>query len=162
MFVVVTGGCHRRPTIEPVPSAQPYCWWASQYVAEPPLLVASRFQGALAALGYTNPRWMRNPDSAWATAGPSVIASSPAGARFAFRVVAYPATDTINCAWRGNSDAPVTRRPLGAQSCFHTNVLIYAPKQGWSGDDSATAESKTLAVCGQVYNSALAGLERLK
>ena len=81
---------------------------------------------------------------------------------YAFRAVAYSARDTINCAWRGNSDAPVARRPAGAESCFHTDFAIYRPRQGWSADDSATAESRILGLCGQVYSSALAGLERLR
>lgn len=162
MFFVATSGCHHRPTIQPVPSSVTYCWWSSQYQSEAPVLVASRFQGALAAAGFANARWMRSPDSAWATGGPSELPAAPAQARYAFRAVAYSARDTVNCAWRGTSDAPVTRRPAGAESCFHTTVAIYRPVQGWIADDSVIAESRILTLCGQVYDSALAGLERLK
>jgi hypothetical protein len=162
MFLVGTSGCHHRPSVAPLPSMVTYCWWSSQYLSEPPVSVVSRFQGALAATGFANARWMRSSDSAWATGGPSVLPLAPAEAKYAFRAVAYPARDTINCAWRGNYDAPVTRRPGGAESCFHTNVAIYRPRQGWSGDDSTSAESRVLPLCGQVYDSALAGLERLK
>ena len=162
MLVIASSGCHHRPTVELLPSRETYCWWSSQYVSEAPVSVASRFQGALVATGFANARWMRSPDSAWATGGPSVLASSPAGAMYGFRAVAYSARDTTNCAWRGNSDAPVARRPAGAESCFHTNVVIYRPRRGWSADDSDIAESRILPLCGQVYSSALAGLERLQ
>jgi len=162
VFLVATSACHHRPTNEPVPSRITYCWWSSQYLSEAPVSVASRFQGALAATGFANARWMRSPDSAWATGGPSVLPLAPAQAMYAFRAIAYPARDTIDCAWRGNSGAPATRRPGGAESCFHTNVAIYPARKGWSADDSAIAESHILTLCGRVYDTALAGLERLK
>lgn len=141
---------------------QTYCWWTSRYVAAAPALVVSQFQTGLLAAGFTNAHWQRNPDSAWAVAGPSPLPDSPAGVTYAFRAVAYAANDSTRCAWRGMADAPVVRRPVGAESCFHTNLFIIAPRGGWTKADSVAARSRILPVCGTVYASALAGLELLK
>ena len=163
LFVAIVGtGCHRKPSLEPIPSAEEYCWWSSQYVALPPVLLASQFQSALVAAGFANAHWVRNGDSAWAIAGPAHVPASPTGAAYAFRVVAYVPRDAINCAWRGNSEAPIARRPIGAESCFHANVFIYPPEQGWASKDSVAAISRVLPLCSTVYQSALAGLERLQ
>lgn len=163
LFIAIVGAaCHRQPNLEPIPAAQTYCWWSSQYVSVSPVLLASQFQSALVAAGFANAHWVRNGDSAWTTAGPSHLAGSSGGATYGFRVVAYLARDEVNCAWRGNSDAPVARRPVGAESCFHTNVFVYAPTKGSAGRDSAMARDPILPLCGKVYQSALAGVERLE
>jgi hypothetical protein len=141
---------------------QTHCWWTSQYVAATPALLASQFQAGLSAAGFTNAHWQRSPDSAWAVAGPTELANAPVAAMYAFRAVVYPANDSTRCAWRGTPDAPTIRRPIGAQSCFHTGLFIIAPQSGWSRADSVAARDRILPVCGTVYASALAGLELLK
>jgi hypothetical protein len=156
------GGCHRAAPVEPLHTVQTHCWWTSQYVAASPALLVSQFQTGLSAAGFTNARWQRSPDSAWAVAGPTVLPNAPAMATYAFRAVAYPANDSTRCAWRGTPDAPVMRRPAGAQSCFHTGLFIITPRGGWTKADSVAAGNRILPVCGTVYASALAGLELLK
>ncbi|MEO8910551.1 MAG: hypothetical protein ABI408_10035 [Gemmatimonadaceae bacterium] len=158
---IIESGCHRSPAIDPLPTKQAYCWWVSQYVAAPPVTVASQFQGALSSAGFTNARWQRTPDSAWATAGPTALPASPAGAMYAFRAVAFPASDSIGCAWRGMPDATVIRRPVGALS-FHTEVFIIGPRNGWAKVDSSAAGDRVLPLCGAIYGYALTGLEILK
>ncbi len=163
VFALILGsGCHRPAQVEPLGTVQNYCWWASQYVTAAPALLVSQFQDGLIAAGFTKARWQRSPDSAWAVAGPSALPNSPPGATYAFRAVAYPANDSTRCAWRGMPDATVIRRPVGAESCFHTNLFIIAPRNGWTTTDSIAANARTLPICGAVYASALAGLELLK
>lgn len=158
----VSIGCHRPAQVAPLATVQTYCWWASQYVAAAPALLVSQFEDGLTAAGFTNAHWRRSPDSAWAVAGPSALPNSPPGTTYAFRAVAYTASDSTRCAWRGMPDATVIRRPVGAESCFHTNFFIIAPRNGWTTADSIAANARTLPVCGTVYASALAGLEILK
>ncbi len=163
VFALVVGsGCHRAVSIEPLPTEQEYCWWASQYVTAPPALLAAQFQEGLSAAGFSKARWQRSPDSAWAVAGPTALPNSPATATYAFRAVAYAANDSTRCAWRGMPDAMVIRRPAAAVSCFHTEVFILAPRNGWARADSVAAGERVLPLCGVVYGSALAGLELLK
>ena len=141
---------------------QTYCWWTSQYVAAVPALLVSQFQDGLIAAGFTHAHWQRSPDSAWAVAGPTALPNSPPGATYAFRAVAYAASDSTRCAWRGMPDATVTRRPAAAMTCFHTDVFIIGPRTGWTSADSVAARERNLPICGAVYASALAGLELLK
>jgi hypothetical protein len=160
--IALGSGCSRRAQIEPLPTVEEYCWWASQYVAAAPAVLVSQFQDGLIAAGFTNARWQRSPDSAWAVGGPTALPNSPPSATYAFRVVAFTASDSTHCAWRGMHDATVIRRPVGAESCFHTDVFIIGPRSGWTKADSAAAIERILPVCGTVYASALAGLELLK
>jgi hypothetical protein len=162
LALVLGNGCHRPARVEPLATVQTYCWWASQYVTAAPALLVSQFQEGLIAAGFTNAHWQRSPDSAWAVAGPTALPNSPPGATYAFRVVAYAASDSTRCAWRGMPDATVIRRPVGAESCFHTALFIIAPRNGWTQADSVAARKRDLPVCGTVYASALAGLELLK
>lgn len=140
---------------------QPHCWWTSQYVPVAAVWVAARFQAALVRDGYPNARWHRDADSAWAFAGPpGLSADKPA---YGFRMVAFAAGDSAGCAWRGTADAPIARRPAGAQSCFHANVLIYAPTHGWAAPkDSDVASGGIIARCGDVYRDAIGDLARLR
>jgi hypothetical protein len=87
--------------------------------------------------------------------------NSPVGTMYGFRVVAYAAGDTARCGWRG-PNAPVTRRPFGAESCFHTNVFIYSDGQTRLSGDTSTATSYVLPLCGKIYHVALGELEILK
>ena len=162
LALVIGSACHHPPRGEPVATVQTYCWWASQYVAASPALLVSQFQDGLIAAGFTNAHWQRSPDSAWAVAGPTALPNSSPGVTYAFRAVAYAASDSTRCAWRGMPDATVIRRPLGAESCFHTNIYIIAPRNGWTKADSIAARERDLPLCGTVYASALAGLELLK
>jgi hypothetical protein len=158
LFVISINSCHRRPILEPVPSRQTYCWWASQYVTQPSVLVAWAFQNALSMAGFSKAHWSRNADSAWVTAGPTHLHATPAGAMYGFRVVAFSARDSVRCAWRGMPTADLVRRPIGAESCFHTNVLIYRSSNGSTDADSVAADY-VLPLCGDVYKSAMALLQ---
>jgi hypothetical protein len=55
--------------------------------------------------------------------------------------------------------ADVARRPTGAESCFHTNLLIYRATPGSTETDSVAADY-ALPLCGDVYKSAMALLQR--
>ena len=158
---LLAGGCHHRIDLEPMPAMRPHCWWTSQYVAVAPVWLASRFEGALAANGYPNARMRRDGDSAWATSDPRPGISSTRPA-YSFRVVAYSANDSAACAWRGTADAPVSRKPAGAQACFHANALIYRPADGWTPADSDAAGSRTIAMCSELYREAIGDLVKLK
>ena len=155
-------GCHHRPALEPVPVAQAYCWWSSQYASVAPVWIASRFQESMAAAGFPNSRARHDGDSAWATADLARFADSPAGMLYRFRVVAHPANDETGCAWRGMPDAPIARRPTGAESCFHTNLVVYHDRRAATPSDTNSATSYTLPLCGKIYGAALGGLELLK
>lgn len=135
LLVIAVNGCHHRPNLEPIPSSQTYCWWTSQYVTQPPVLVAWAFQNAFATVGFSHMRWKRNADSAWAAAGPARLPASPGNVMYAFRVVAFAARDSVRCAWQGMPSADVVRRPIGAESCFHTEVFIYSAAKGSPGTD---------------------------
>ncbi len=153
-------GCHRRPRTVPMPFERTYCWWSSEYVPVAPVWVASRFAESLRAAGFSHVEAERNADSAWVLAGPAAVAGGPSGTQYSFRVIAHPASDSVACTWRGTPDAPIARRPVGAVSCFHTDVSMYAPVRGWNTADTAAAGSRLLPLCGQIYRGALAGLER--
>jgi hypothetical protein len=154
-------GCRRQPAIAPVPTEQGYCWWTTQYLAVAPAWVASRFENALSALGLGRVRKEIHADSAWASGGPSMIRGAPQDVTYGFQVVAYPAADSLHCAWRGVPDAPKIRRPLGALSCFRTHWYLYVPSQASAAWDSTTSATRVLSLCGEIYKVALAGLERL-
>ena len=79
-------------------------------------------------------------------------------------MVAFPPADTAGCAWRGTVDAPITKRPAGAQSCYHMNVLIFKPTSGWTPADSeaAGAGGIVIGLCSDIIKSAIGDLERLK
>ncbi len=156
LIVIAVNGCRHRPVLEPTPSRQTYCWWTSQYVTQPPVLVAWAFQNAFATLGFSDARWTRNADSAWATAGPAHLPASPANAVYAFRVVAFAARDSVRCSWRGMPTADIVRRPIGAETCFHTNVFVFSPANGWAGSDSIAAADHVLPLCGELYKLAMA------
>ena len=138
---------------------QGYGWGWSQYGSESPAPLVARFQHAFAAIGLSDAIWKRSSDSAWASTGLSRLPSSPVGALYAFRVVAFNANDSVGCGWRGNADAPIAKRPLGAVGCFHTAVSIVAPRQGWVRNDSLAATGRVLQLCGEVYHTALAGTD---
>jgi hypothetical protein len=154
--------CRRAPETTPVPSESAYCWWTARYLAVAPAWVAARFEHALQTVGFTRVEKGASADSTWATAGPSTVQGIHGSALFAFRAVAFPAADSARCAWRGIASAPLVKRPAGAQSCFHTDVWIYAPRRGWTAQDSAAASGRVLHLCGEVYKVALEGLERLE
>ena len=139
-----------------------YCWWTSQYVAVAPAWVAARFENALRSVGFAPVEKGTDADSAWAMAGPSSVRHIRGDALYAFRVVAYPAMDSVRCAWRGVPSALLAKRPAEARSCFHTDLSIYAPRRGWIAQDSLHAGGRVLAICGEVYKVALDGLERLE
>ena len=160
--LVFLAGCHHPTATAPRPFRQTYCWWASQYVAAPPVTLASHFQQALVGAGFTDARWARAADSAWAAGGPAHLAGMPAAALVAFRVVAFAARDSASCAWIGMTGAMVVRRPAGAESCFHTDVTLLGAPGRLTADDSAQAEGRLLAICGAVYGPALAESPLLK
>jgi hypothetical protein len=155
-----TASCRRHLETAPSPAERGYCWWTAQYLAVAPAWVASRFENALSSLGLANVRKRIDADSAWASAGPSPISGAPEKATYRFLAVAYSAADSLHCAWRGIASAPRVKRPIAALSCFRTDVLIYAPRDGWTANDSINAGSRVLSLCGDVYRVALAGLER--
>jgi hypothetical protein len=154
-------GCRRQPEMALVPVDRGYCWWTAQYVGVAPAWVASRFENALSSLGLTPVRKHIDADSAWASGGPSPIPGAPQDVVYGFQAVAYSAADSFHCAWKGTASAPQIRRPVGALSCFRTDVVIYAPRHGWSASDSTSAGTRMLSLCTDVYKVALAGLERL-
>ena len=154
--------CHHRPNVEPMLLEQTYCWWSSQYLSVAPVWVASRFQESLTAAGFPRARSAHDADSAWATANLARFADAPAGTMYGFRIVAYAASDTARCAWRGVRDAPVARRPIGAESCLHTNVFIYSDGQTRRSADTDTMTSYVFPLCGKIYHLALGELEILK
>ncbi len=162
LLALPIGGCHRNVELAPAPVADTHCWWASQYVSISPSFVAEYFNRGLSDTGFANVKWSRNADSAWTIAGPQRMEPSGTSALYTFRVVAHPATNTVACAWRGAPNADVIRRPRGAQSCFHTEVVVVMPRDGFQSGDSAMARSYILPLCGDVYHSSLAGLELLK
>jgi hypothetical protein len=162
LALLIATSCRRRPETAPVPSERHYCWWTSRYLAVAPAWVAARFENALQTVGFTRVEKGASTDSAWALAGPSTILGIQGAALFGFRAVAYPAADSLHCAWRGMANAPLVKRPAGAQSCFHTDVSIYAPRRGWAAQDSTDASGRVLHICGEAYKVALEGLERLE
>jgi hypothetical protein len=160
--VVPLLSCRVVTRADPQPAERTYCWWSSQYVAVAPIWIASRFRQALDSIGFRGVRADRDADSAWAVTSPTAFGQSGSAPLFSFRVVAFPASASANCQWRGAPDAPITRPPAGSAACFHTTVLIYPPRRAWASEDSAAAGSRVLSLCDNVYRSALAGLERLK
>src|SRR5688572_33308207 len=105
--LVATGTCRHPPEMAPVPSERRHCWWTAEYLSVAPVWVASRFANALPSVGITNVTKETGPDSAWAFGGPAPVQGMVREITFAFRAVAYPATDSVRCAWRGTADAPV-------------------------------------------------------
>jgi len=158
---LLAAGCRHHVEPEPLPAMRPHCWWNSQYLAVAPVWVASRFESAMESGGYPNPRMLRDADSAWATANPRPAVSSN-GPAYSFRVVAYPASDSVACAWRGVADAPIARKPAGALTCFHVNALIYRPTGGWTPADSEASRGRVLSLCGDLYKEAVGDLVKLK
>jgi hypothetical protein len=162
LLAIPIGGCHRTVELAPAPVANTYCWWASQYVSIAPVFVAEYFNRGLADAGFERVKWSRNADSAWTIAGPQRIERSGTSALYTFRVVAHPAAETVECAWRGVPNADVIRRPRGAQSCFHTQVVVVMPRDGFQSGDSAMARDYILPLCGDAYRKSLAGVELLE
>jgi hypothetical protein len=91
-------GC-RRPPAETTSAALAWpaeerCWWAPFRTALPPDSVAVRFARAYTTLGLTGATWSHRADTAWAQAGPSVLADSARRGTYAARVVAFRRGDT--------------------------------------------------------------------
>jgi len=57
---------------------------------------------------------------------------------------------------------PGIRRPIGAESCLHTNVFIYSDGQTRRSADTDTMTSYVFPLCGKIYHVALGELEILK
>ena len=155
-------GCRHRANVEPLSVAQTHCWWSSQYLSVAPVWVASRFQQSLTAAGFPDARSGHDADSAWATAALARFADAPPGLLYGFRVVAYAAGDSARCAWRGMRDAPIARRPAGAESCFHTGVFVYSAGASRLVADTNAVTSYVLPLCGKIYAVALGDLPILK
>jgi hypothetical protein len=162
LILSVCAGCHSHGAPEPLLVERAYCWWTTRYVSVAPAWVAGRFQTALQELGFVAVKTQLGGDSVWVTTAPSAISGGPEDVRYSFRAVAFPVTNSIACSWRGMPSAPIAPRPAGAQSCYHTDVLIYAMTRAHSAADSAAAGDRIIPLCGDVFKSALAGLDQLE
>ena len=70
------------------------CWWAPFRTALPPDSVAVRFARAYMMLRMSRANWSHLADTAWAEAGPSVLADSGRVGTYAARVVAFRRGDS--------------------------------------------------------------------
>ena len=90
-------GCHRAALTTSSSSVWPpegKCWWAPFRTALPPDSVAVRFARAYTMLGLSRAEWSHQADTAWAQAGPSVLADSGRVGTYAARVVAFRRGDS--------------------------------------------------------------------
>jgi hypothetical protein len=93
----VATACHRSP-VNATPSVESWppeehCWWAAYRTTMPPDSVAIRFGRALESIGFSGSRVGSLADTAWAQAGPSMLAGQRAGT-YAARVVAIRMGDS--------------------------------------------------------------------
>jgi len=95
--LAVAAACHRRVSATPTPMlawpAEGHCWWAAYRTTMPPDSVVTRFEGALASIGFSARRSGSLGDTAWAQGGPSTLERPHAGT-YAARVVAIRMGDS--------------------------------------------------------------------
>lgn len=71
-----------------------FCWWTLLRTALPPDSVAARFANAYQTVGLLGVTSSRRGDTAWAHAGPTVLADGSEGAIYESRVVAFHQDDS--------------------------------------------------------------------
>lgn len=135
---MVAGGCHRR-LLTTIPTAahkanEEHCFWTAFRTTLPPDTVASRYVQAFTSLGLSAASASHLADTAWANAGPTVIAFPEGRNTYAARVVAYRRGDT---------------------TLYRAFVTVTAPPGGWSTpDDSGHVGARTIPFCGRMARAA--------
>ena len=124
----LTAGCHRQAPVSeavPVAAAETPCWWTVYRSALPLDTVAVHLMNAFSAHGLTGATWERQGDTAWASAGPTRLATR-FGGTFAVRAVAFQ---------RGDS------------TLYRYFVTAAPPAGGWRpGYDSVTVTGRHMSV----------------
>ncbi len=99
-LAVAGEGCHPPVRVESEPTppepAWDYCWWTLLRSPLPPDSVAARFQRGFVTAGFTNPTWTSKADTAWAHAGPTLLAGEPSGTMYEARAIAYRQGDSTS------------------------------------------------------------------
>lgn len=130
---MIGAGCRHSRRVAPTPasaSAETYCWHAVFHTVLPPDTVAAHFARAFTHLGLTRATWSRQADTAWASAGPTVLGGPRRGGTYAARVVAYRHGDTTR---------------------FRHYVTVTPPSQGWPPSlDTLTAGALHIGFCGEL------------
>lgn len=94
--LALAAACHRQAPVSessPVAATETPCWW-TVYRSELPLdTVGVHFVNAFSALGLTGATWVRQGDTAWASAGPTRLAAR-FGGTFSARAVAFQRGDS--------------------------------------------------------------------
>jgi hypothetical protein len=82
--------------IEPTPAlpTDTFCWWTLLRTALPPDSVAARFANAYQRVGLLDVTSSRRGDTAWAHAGPTVLADGSFRATYESRIVAFRQNDS--------------------------------------------------------------------
>ena len=107
-----------------------YCWHAVFQTVYSPDTTAARFERALRLLGLVNAHVGRLADTAWASAGPSVLDGEQGRATYAARVVAYRHGDSTH---------------------FRHYVAVGVPPRGAaSNGDDVNAASLQIPFCGKL------------
>jgi hypothetical protein len=136
----LVGGC-RRATPDRVRPAQivqapeEHCWWAAFRTTLPPDSVAARSVRAYTALGLEGAAWAHRADTAWAQAGPTVLAGPDRQGAYAARVVAYRRGDTT----------------------FYRPFTGFTPLDPAARADSARVARQRITFCGDIGRAAQVG-----
>jgi hypothetical protein len=124
----LTAACHRQAPVSesaPVAAAENPCWWTVYRSALPLDTVVAHLVNAFSVQGLTGAKWERQGDTAWASAGPTRLATR-FGGTFAMRAVAFQ---------RGDS------------TLYRYFVTAAPPAGGWRpGYDSVTTTGRHMSV----------------
>lgn len=112
-----------------------HCWWAAFRTALPPDSVAVRSARAYATLGLAAGRSGRLADTAWAEAGPTVLAGPSRAGAYAARVVAYRRGDTT----------------------YYRPFLSVTPRDAATRADSGRLTRERIGFCGEIGRGAQIG-----
>jgi hypothetical protein len=131
--VTSLAGCRHAPTVAAapatfVPAPEQHCWWAAYRTTLPPDSVAARYARAFTAAGLSGARVSHLADTAWAEAGPTVLARPDRAGTYVARVVALR---------RGDS------------TFFRPFVSITLPRTA-TAEDSARLGGQHIGFCGEI------------
>jgi hypothetical protein len=136
---MAVGGCRRPAAADTrpapfVPDPEEHCWWAAFRTVLPPDSVAARSAQAYTTLGLSGATSGHLADTAWAQAGPTVLAGPGRVGAYAARVVAYRRGD----------------------STYYRPFVSVTPRDSAARADTARVTRERIGFCGEIGRAAQA------
>lgn len=128
--------------------AEQYCWWTVLRTALPPDSVAARFEHAYTALGLSGAASSHIADTAWAHAGPTVLAGRSTGVTYASRLVAIGDGDSTSFRYAVEMTGPTgaNEQSGGSDNIEFCGAIAHAAAIHWTRPARRPNAEDSLAV----------------